>query len=99
MAQWLRALAVLPKFLGLISNIHIAAHNYLLEFQRIQMPFSGLLWDYTQAWCTDICSLETPIHKNKVKTELANVNQLLLKTEEVRGGSQNKEVPDPDCVC
>jgi hypothetical protein len=29
MAKWLRALAVLPKDPGLISSIHMAAHNYL----------------------------------------------------------------------
>jgi hypothetical protein len=36
MAQWLRALALLPEDSGLIPSTHMMAHNHLqLQFQEI----------------------------------------------------------------
>ena len=42
MAQWLRALAVLPEVLSLIPSTHMVAHNYL---HWDWMPSSGVSED------------------------------------------------------
>ena len=41
MAQWLRALTVLPEDLGLIPSNHMAAHNPLTPVLEDIMPSSG----------------------------------------------------------